>query len=235
MPRARSRLAAAPAASPPRRRARGRPPGRARAGARPSRRRWNSAALKALAMAVLLFVLTQIGILGGDTSVSAGHLPGRDGDGHLHAAGLHDRPLGLQPHAGARGSSRRNPDGGALADGRAGPGEHLDRPPGGREQGAADRSGRRAGHAARARCDELDATRRGDPDHALPLRPRRRGRRDGARDRRAGLLPRGRGLHPREHQRLRALPGLRAVRVLHARADGQGRRQAAARRASRST
>ena len=33
---------------------------------------WNSAALKALAMAVLLFVLTQIGILGGDTSVSQG-------------------------------------------------------------------------------------------------------------------------------------------------------------------
>jgi hypothetical protein len=33
---------------------------------------WNSAALKALAMAVLLFVLTQIGILGGDTSVQQG-------------------------------------------------------------------------------------------------------------------------------------------------------------------
>ena len=33
---------------------------------------WNSAALKALAMAVLLFVLTQIGILGGDTSTSQG-------------------------------------------------------------------------------------------------------------------------------------------------------------------
>jgi len=33
---------------------------------------WNSAALKALAMAILLFVLTQIGILGGDTSPSQG-------------------------------------------------------------------------------------------------------------------------------------------------------------------
>ena len=33
---------------------------------------WNSAALKALAMAVLLFVLTQIGILGGDTGISQG-------------------------------------------------------------------------------------------------------------------------------------------------------------------
>jgi hypothetical protein len=33
---------------------------------------WNSAALKALAMAVLLFVLTQIGILGSDTSPSQG-------------------------------------------------------------------------------------------------------------------------------------------------------------------
>ena len=34
---------------------------------------WNSAALKALAMAVILFVLTQIGILGGDqASVSQG-------------------------------------------------------------------------------------------------------------------------------------------------------------------
>ena len=63
--------------------------------------------------------------------------------------------------------------------------------------------------------------RRGDPDHALPLRPRRRGRRDGAQHRRARLLPRRRGLHPREHQRLRALPGLRAVRVLLAREDGQ--------------
>ena len=35
---------------------------------------WNSAALKALAMAVLLFILTQIGILGGDTTVSQGIL-----------------------------------------------------------------------------------------------------------------------------------------------------------------
>ena len=33
---------------------------------------WNSAALKALAMAVLLFILTQVGILGGDTTVSQG-------------------------------------------------------------------------------------------------------------------------------------------------------------------
>ena len=33
---------------------------------------WNSAAMKAGAMAVLLFVLTQIGILGNDTSLSQG-------------------------------------------------------------------------------------------------------------------------------------------------------------------
>ena len=33
---------------------------------------WNSAALKALAMAVLLFVLTQVGILGNDASISQG-------------------------------------------------------------------------------------------------------------------------------------------------------------------
>jgi hypothetical protein len=33
---------------------------------------WNSAAMKAGAMAVLLFVLTQIGILGNDTSISQG-------------------------------------------------------------------------------------------------------------------------------------------------------------------
>ena len=45
---------------------------RTRAAPDASRRRWNSAALKALAMAVLLFVLTQIGILGGDTSVQQG-------------------------------------------------------------------------------------------------------------------------------------------------------------------
>lgn len=35
---------------------------------------WNSAALKALAMAILLFVLTQIGILGGDTTIQQGVL-----------------------------------------------------------------------------------------------------------------------------------------------------------------
>jgi Flp pilus assembly protein TadB len=35
---------------------------------------WNSAALKALAMAVLLFILTQLGIFGGDTSVGQGAL-----------------------------------------------------------------------------------------------------------------------------------------------------------------
>lgn len=33
---------------------------------------WNSAALKALAMAVLLFILTQLGIFGGDTTVQQG-------------------------------------------------------------------------------------------------------------------------------------------------------------------
>jgi hypothetical protein len=33
---------------------------------------WNSAALKAAAMAVLLFILTQIGILGSETGVSQG-------------------------------------------------------------------------------------------------------------------------------------------------------------------
>jgi hypothetical protein len=35
---------------------------------------WNSAALKALAMAALLFVLTQIGVLGNGTSVTQGLL-----------------------------------------------------------------------------------------------------------------------------------------------------------------
>jgi hypothetical protein len=33
---------------------------------------WNGAALKAFAMAVLLFVLTQVGILGNDASISQG-------------------------------------------------------------------------------------------------------------------------------------------------------------------
>jgi hypothetical protein len=33
---------------------------------------WNGAALKALAMAVLLFVLTQVGILGNDASITQG-------------------------------------------------------------------------------------------------------------------------------------------------------------------
>ena len=48
----------------------------ARNAARDQRQRkppsWNSAALKALAMAILLFILTQIGILGGDTTISQG-------------------------------------------------------------------------------------------------------------------------------------------------------------------
>ena len=35
---------------------------------------WNSAALKALMMAVLLFVLTQVGIFGGDTTIQQGVL-----------------------------------------------------------------------------------------------------------------------------------------------------------------
>ena len=35
---------------------------------------WNGAALKALAMAVLLFVLTQLGIFGGDTTLQQGIL-----------------------------------------------------------------------------------------------------------------------------------------------------------------
>ena len=47
----------------------GRTDARARRQAKPPS--WNSAALKALAMAVILFVLTQIGILGGDRGVGA--------------------------------------------------------------------------------------------------------------------------------------------------------------------
>ncbi|WP_231379342.1 hypothetical protein [Candidatus Solirubrobacter pratensis] len=35
---------------------------------------WNNAGLKALAMAALLFVLTQVGILGNDTSIAQGLL-----------------------------------------------------------------------------------------------------------------------------------------------------------------
>ena len=35
---------------------------------------WNSAALKAFAMAVLLFILTQVGIFGGDTTLPQGAL-----------------------------------------------------------------------------------------------------------------------------------------------------------------
>ena len=51
----------------------GRTDARARRQAKPPS--WNSAALKALAMAVILFILTQIGILGGDrASVSQGIL-----------------------------------------------------------------------------------------------------------------------------------------------------------------
>ena len=49
----------------------GRQDARARRQAKPPS--WNSAALKAFAMAVILFILTQIGILGGDqASVSQG-------------------------------------------------------------------------------------------------------------------------------------------------------------------
>ncbi len=47
--------------------------GQATRGRRPAKPpTWNSAALKAFAMAVLLFILTQIGILGNDASISQG-------------------------------------------------------------------------------------------------------------------------------------------------------------------
>ena len=232
MPRARSRRAAAPAASrPPRRRSR---PSRRGTRAAPdaSRRRWNSAALKALAMAVLLFVLAQIGILGGGHERPAGHHPRRHGDADLHAARVHDGRW-VYNRTCAKSQQQKKPDGGALADRRAGPGEHLDRPPGRRGQGAADRSGRRAGQAARRRSRSWrDA--RGDPHHPLPLRPRRRGGRWPRPPARRSTAPRARSSCSRTST-TRALPRLRAVRELHARAHGQGRRQAAARRASRST
>ena len=131
-------------------------------------------------MAVILFILTQIGILGGDrASWPQGLFLAAMAMVIYTPLAYVDRPLRVAPHAGARGRRRRNPDGGALADGRPGPGEHLDRPPRGSEGSAADRSGRRAGHAE-DRAARARRHRRRDPDHALPLRPRRRGRRDGA-------------------------------------------------------
>ena len=60
-----------------------------------------------------------------------------------------------------------------------------------RRKGAADardrRPGRRGRPAARRAREARDRDRRGDPDHPHPLRPHRRGRAGGPRDRRAGL------------------------------------------------
>ena len=86
---------------------------RARRPPQPAARRrkpptWNSAALKALAMAVLLFILVKTGLLGNESTWSAGRLPGGDGAGHLHAAGLHDRQVGLQPHACAQQAQKKS-------------------------------------------------------------------------------------------------------------------------------
>ena len=183
-------------------------------------------------MAVLLFVLTsRSGILGNRAPcVSRRLFLSLHGAGDLHAAGLHRPTSGSTTGMLKRQGAEEVADGGALADRRAGPGEHLDRPPGRRREGAPDRSGRRAGHAQRARWTSSDATVEAilithcHFDHVGAVAEMAR------RTRRPGLLPRGRGLHPRGHQRLRALPGLRAVRVLLAREDRQGRRQAAARR-----
>ena len=65
---------------------------------------------------------------------------------------------------------------------------------------------------------------RRDPPHAHALRPRGRGGARGEGDRRRGVGAEARELRARGHQQLRALAGLRPVRVLRGRARAGGRR-----------
>ena len=101
----------------------------------------------------------------------------------------------------------------------------------------ADRRPRRRGR--RGCCRRVEraraSTRRGDPAHPHPLRPRRRGRAGRAGDRRARLLPRARARGAGQHHGLRAVAGLRPVRELRGRPHGRRRRDAGARRLRRST
>ena len=79
------------------------------------------------------------------------------------------------------------------------------------------RPGRRGRQAARRdRRARRDARR--DPAHPHALRPRRRGGAGGEGDRRRGVGARDREAGARRHQTLRALAGLRPVRVLRRRA-----------------
>ena len=86
-----------------------------------------------------------------------------------------------------------------------------------------------------AAIDELGVGARRDPAHPHPLRPRRRRRAGREGDRRARLLPRDRDPGARRHHVLRPLGRVRPVRELERRGDGRRRRDARARRLSRST
>ena len=81
---------------------------------------------------------------------------------------------------------------------------HRARRPGGRAR-RARRPRRRSRAAAQGAALARRAARR-DPHHALPLRPHRRRRADGARDRRAGLLPGGRARDARRTSRATRRP-----------------------------
>ena len=89
--------------------------------------------------------------------------------------------------------------------------------------GAAGRP-RRGGAQAAGRHRGARRHARRDPAHAPPLRPHRRGRARGQGDRRARLLPRARGSALAGHHGLRAVAGLRPVRVLGSRAHRRRRR-----------
>ncbi len=213
-------------------------------GRRPPRRQtrqrkppsWNAAALKSRAMAVILFVArVKFGVLGTERHVD---LPERCSWPAM--AMILYTPLAYFTDRGSttasrRASRRRSPDGGALADRRPGPGEHLDRARRQREKallidpGDEPDTHRPRRSKSSARTPEAILITHCHFDHVGAVAEMAR------RTQAPRLLPRGRGLHPREHQRLRALPGLRAVRVLLARADGQATATSCSSPASRST
>ena len=110
-----------------------------------------------------------------------------------------------------RRDERRRGSGRALVHGRASAGERLYRQTRRRLPRRAGRPRRRARPPA-GRDRAARRADRGDPDHALPLRPHRRGRAAGPRHERSRLLPGDRAPRARRH-RARHPARVRPVRV----------------------
>ena len=145
----------------------------------------------------------------------------------LHPARLRDRPGRSTASASA---ARRQAASRGRADvhRRAGAGELLPR------SAATARTGRSSSTRATrpekllGAIDALGVKLDGDPAHAHALRPRGRGGAGGEGDRRRGLGAGDRGLRAGGHHELRAVAGLRPVRVLRRRAHAVRRRAARA-------